>query len=519
MKTFKRKALCRLIIALIVFFAVSTKAVFADDLAGPRRYALVIGNSKYPGGELSGARDAEAMAVMLEKLGFTLPLRNSSTDLAVKKMNDALTDFSSQIGDADVVVFYFSGHGFQVNGNNYLVPLDGTDVQPDELDSKVVSLENVYKSLRVAQNAFKIIILDACRSNTFSTVAGLTAPGLPPSNTLIIFATGFDQISQDGNDDISPFTRVLLSHIDEPGLELRDLLVRVRQEVRALPASPKQTPWDNSYYGASEKFRFYFKDPAYLNAQIENADDDLLVLLNDQMVLEWKNDHSVQKKILLKARENKLTLRVFNDKTYEHGHFWEPKEGWNYNFLLFSKEDNANPVKTYSDGEDQPGDDSRWGAAFTVAEATVYVHPHSGAISFPVENRKVWVGGLPPAAIETVLYNGTVGGYDDSWQTKTDFEVRDLGLGIKTTVPVIKTRALRHELHLLVVGPANLQTAVAQCLSSPEVASALGNATAQFLAHGDFSATTSVIAQKLAECLGKTLRVELNDNSHWTDWS
>jgi len=229
-------------------------------LAGPasadRRVALVMGNSTYKHAvELPNpASDAEAMTDLLKTMGFEVVL---GTNLGREAMVDKLSEFARTSGGADVALFFYAGHGMQLSGKNLLIPVDA-DLK-SELDAKVrtIEIDSVLQDT-MADAKVKLVLLDACRDNPFATQIQAATPktrsvvvgsGLaemrPGEGTLIAFATGPGQVAIDGEARHSPFTRALLSHLAEPGLEIRHALTRVRAQV-ADETRKQQLPWENT---------------------------------------------------------------------------------------------------------------------------------------------------------------------------------------------------------------------------------------------------------------------------------
>ena len=236
-------------------------AVFAAAAGSPaaraeRRVALVIGNGSYAKATAlpNPARDAAAVADMLQTLGFEVV---QGTDLGRDGMIETLGRFARLGGGADVALFYYAGHGLQIAGRNYLVPVDA-DLR-SELDAKArtVDIDAVLQD-SMADAKVRIILLDACRDNPFAQQIAASAPrsravtvgaGLAEmrsgEGTLIAFATGPGQVASDGEGEHSPFARAILTHLPTPGLEIRLALTQVRAQV-AEETRKQQLPWENT---------------------------------------------------------------------------------------------------------------------------------------------------------------------------------------------------------------------------------------------------------------------------------
>lgn len=222
--------------------------------AAQDRVALVIGNGKYAhAGPLPNpANDARAVATALREVGFDV-LQGSDLDRA--GMERLIRDFLRKIAKAKVALLFYAGHGMQIDGRNYLVPVDAKLEAATDLNFETVELDRMLDSLSDPNRA-TIVMLDACRDNplsrSFATKSrsasvgsGLAAYANPGTGTLIAFATAPGKVALDGQGDNSPFTQGLVKHLKTPGLEVRQLLTRVRKDVSDATRG-QQIPWDNS---------------------------------------------------------------------------------------------------------------------------------------------------------------------------------------------------------------------------------------------------------------------------------
>jgi uncharacterized caspase-like protein len=213
----------------------------APNAFAQKRVALVIGNSKYEkvARLLNPASDAVLMADTFKSAGFdSVDVRR---DLKVGDMRRALRDFVDKARDADVALIYYAGHGIEVDGTNYLIPVDAVLERDIDIFDEALSLERVLVSVEPARQ-MRLVILDACRDNPFSrsmkrTVAsraigrGLARIETTSPNTLIAFAAKAGSTASDGDGKSSPFTSALVRHITKPGLDLRKALGYVRDDV------------------------------------------------------------------------------------------------------------------------------------------------------------------------------------------------------------------------------------------------------------------------------------------------
>lgn len=196
-----------------------------------KRVALVIGNSAYQKvAKLSNpANDAAAVAAMLKMAGFdAIDLRS---DLSAFDLRRTLRDFGNKARDADIAVVYYAGHGIELDGTNYLIPVDAAlETDTDVLD-ETLPLDRVLFAVEPAKQ-LRLVILDACRDNPFArtmkrTVAsravgrGLAKVEPTSPNTMIAFAAKAGSTASDGDSRNSPFAAALVEHLPRPGLDLR----------------------------------------------------------------------------------------------------------------------------------------------------------------------------------------------------------------------------------------------------------------------------------------------------------
>lgn len=364
---------------------------------GSTQYALVIGNSSYKGDNVSGRQDALAMRDALCQLHFNVlqpVIDGSFTD-----MHDALTDFGGQISDASTVLFFYSGHGFQLDSGNYLLPVGGSATEGGS-----ISVDNeVAQVMGKASHAVKLIILDACRNDISlpeDAKPGFKPPVPPPAGLLYAFAAGFDQVAASGKStDISPYTEALLHDILEPGLEIRQLLRRVHARV-LLNSDPPQEPAEVGIDHLPREF--YLSPPAFVCAKIEQADDDLIVFLNGEMVLDWSSDQSKLTRLRLRAGKNHLVLMLYNANSFHNSQSWERTEGWYYSFKLHLKDgtelrcpEQGADANCFDGHEEIPFKSGpRHGKLFTVATADLTVDRRSAEVTIQAQ-KNVWSTAAP----------------------------------------------------------------------------------------------------------------------------
>jgi tetratricopeptide (TPR) repeat protein len=231
-----------------------------------RRVALVIGNSKYENVSplLNPIRDAKAVAAALRRVGFSDVILHHDLDL--RTLHGALIEFADKTLGADWAVIYYSGHGIEVEGVNYVIPIDAKLIRDQHVKLEAVSLEALLDSVSAARK-FKLVMLDACRDNPFLgkilRSAGTKSIGRglasiePVGGVLVAYAArhghvAIDAIDGSGN---SPFASALVRYLEEPHLEVSLLFRKVRDAV-LLDTANAQEPFT---YGSLPSEAFYFR--------------------------------------------------------------------------------------------------------------------------------------------------------------------------------------------------------------------------------------------------------------------
>jgi uncharacterized caspase-like protein len=242
----------RFLLACVVLGAVVAQSPLA--IAAEQKVALVIGNSAYPTSRLRNpVNDAKAMAEKLRTLGFDVALR---TDATQRDMTRAISQFGQKLALGSVGLFYYAGHGMQVRGKNYLIPIDAEIETEGSVSSEAVDVDQVLNQLGPAR--LSMVILDACRNNPFerkfrSAAGGGLAQIDAPTGTMLAYATAPGKVASDGNGSNGLYTEALLKALDMPGLKVEDVFKQVR--IQVLKASDsQQTPWESS----SMTGEFYF---------------------------------------------------------------------------------------------------------------------------------------------------------------------------------------------------------------------------------------------------------------------
>ena len=220
------------------------------------RSALVIGNAAYKTAPLKNAvNDAMDIAKALEKSGFLVNLLTNSNQ---REMEDAIRNFGKGLRTGGVGLFYFAGHGIQYQNRNYLIPVDAQIDDEADVKYETVDASLVLSKMEVAKNDLNIVILDACRNNPFSRSFRSTAKGLSqmdaPTGSLIAYATSPGSVAADGRGRNGIYTKHLLHYMEESGLTINQMFMKVRRAVLE-ETGEKQTPWESS----SLTGNFYFR--------------------------------------------------------------------------------------------------------------------------------------------------------------------------------------------------------------------------------------------------------------------
>jgi len=233
---------------------------FVSPAVAEKRVALVVGNSAYQNvSRLQNPKnDAQLVADTLQRLGFVLVGGQAQVDLDKAGFDTAIQRFGSQLMGADVALFYYAGHGIQVRGANYLVPVSANPAREADVDFQMVDAGLVLRQMEGAGTRLNIVILDACRNNPFGGRGLRAADGglaqiRAPEGTLLSYATQPGNVALDGDDGHSPYTRALVETMQKPGLDVLQTFNQVGLVVKRTTGSAQQ-PWvstspiDGSFY-------------------------------------------------------------------------------------------------------------------------------------------------------------------------------------------------------------------------------------------------------------------------------
>lgn len=229
---------CIVLMLTLVYFSV------ADALANERA-ALVIGNQHYSFAPLDTPEtDARAMTERLRQAGYQV---TRHYNLRQTEFYEAVDAFFAQHKSAKSVAFFYAGHAVQLNGRNFLIPIDIRKEDPDIL-SRMFDLRYLLNKLTELQAETKLVVLDACRDNLFSShpnaASGLSELIAPPG-TFVAFSTAPGSTAEDGDGKNSPYTTALLESLFQPGVKIEDAFKDVRRKVMFLTENA-QIPWEST---------------------------------------------------------------------------------------------------------------------------------------------------------------------------------------------------------------------------------------------------------------------------------
>jgi hypothetical protein len=243
------------ILFVLLFASVCNQAT---GHAGAKRIALVIGNSAYPESPLlNPVNDARLIAATLRELDF---LVMEHLDADQKTMKRAIQDFGAQLDDAGreaTGLFYYAGHGIQVNGENYLIPVNAAIQRERDVEIEAVNAAAVLGVLDYARTQINFVVIDACRNNPFARSFRSATRGLArmdaPHGTLVAYATAPGDVAHDGEGKNSPYSAALASGMRQPDVPVEQMFKLVRRQVMTETGNA-QVPWESS----SLTGNFYF---------------------------------------------------------------------------------------------------------------------------------------------------------------------------------------------------------------------------------------------------------------------
>ena len=224
-------------------------------LEGEKKFALVIGNKNYKIAPLvNSVNDANDLAELLKAKNFEVEKIIDGTRLEIR---NAVRAFTAKIAKGGVGLFYYSGHGVQLDGDNYLVPIDANYEYKEEVPDMCVSVSSILKYMETSNNRLNIMILDACRNSPFKSFSRSGEKGMSrveaPTGSIVAYSTAPGKTASDGNGRNGLYTSKLMKYMNVPGMTIEDIFKQVRIEV-SNESKNNQVPWEsNSLMGD-----FYF---------------------------------------------------------------------------------------------------------------------------------------------------------------------------------------------------------------------------------------------------------------------
>ena len=258
--------------------------IFATDSFAQKRIALVIGNSAYQQQSLRNpVNDAEDVSKTLRNLGFSVDLKLNADQESMEK---AVQEFGRKLQANTVGLFYFSGHGVQYGGSNYLIPI-GAMVRvsaPDHLRYKTVDAGYVLGVMKQSGSGLNIVVLDACRNNPFKSFSRSMGKGLKrisgAEGTIIAYSTSPGKVALDGDGRNSPYTSQFIKQMLQPNLPVELMFKQVRKGVK-MQTGGKQSPWyeasiDGDFYFIKGEAKFSSDDNYAINSNIIKRQSDII---------------------------------------------------------------------------------------------------------------------------------------------------------------------------------------------------------------------------------------------------
>jgi hypothetical protein len=244
--------------------ASDARGISVEQQVPPKRLALVIGNGSYSGSPLRNpVNDAELIYRTLRDLGFDAKLYTNRNQ---REMKNAIREFGEALEAAApnvVGLFYYAGHGVQVNGRNYLIPVSATIDSDADVDIEAVSADAVLEQMRESRNRLNFLILDACRNNPFVRSSRSASRGLAqmdaPAGVLIAYSTAPGEVAADGSGRNSPYSEALARAMRASTMPAELMFKQARDEVMHVTGD-KQTPWEASSLTGQN---FYFVNAAH----------------------------------------------------------------------------------------------------------------------------------------------------------------------------------------------------------------------------------------------------------------
>jgi hypothetical protein len=233
----------------------TTPAAPTPSINPGKRVALVIGNQAYSVRPLINPRnDADDVSRVLKNAGFeVIDVRDAS----LSQMRNAVRQFGDRLLTRDVGLVYYAGHGIEVRGKNYFIPVNADIKRSDEIADQSLDVNLILEKMETAKKGVNILIVDACRDDPFGRSFRSSSKGLAnmdaPQGTIIAFATSPGKVAADGGGRNSPYTKNLVKMMQVPNLPIEQVFKQVRRAVQE-ETKNQQTPWENTSLSGD----FYF---------------------------------------------------------------------------------------------------------------------------------------------------------------------------------------------------------------------------------------------------------------------
>ncbi|MCG6857587.1 MAG: caspase domain-containing protein [Salaquimonas sp.] len=273
---------------LVLFIALLAAVWPLGASAAEGRVALVIGNGAYTNAPAlaNPANDANLVTASLKRIGFDVV---SATDASRRQLLDAVAEFGRLAQNAEIALFFYAGHGLEVSGRNWILPVDADIAASTDLPVAAVKVDDILEVMELSGARVRLVFLDACRNNPLprslsrAVGRGLARIDVSAAGTMIAFSAAPGTVALDGNGKDSPFSIALAKHIVEPGVEVRQMMAKVREDV-VTATGEKQVPWVNEavvgeYFLAGKPDGKETAAPAPPAPQATGRSDDIAVEL------------------------------------------------------------------------------------------------------------------------------------------------------------------------------------------------------------------------------------------------
>ena len=326
-----------------LFLLIFLSTLFCSELIAANRTALVIGNSEYKSITAlnNPVNDATDMKTTLEKLGFDVILRTNANRTTIRK---AVRLFGNKIKKGGVGLFFYAGHGVQVDGVNYIIPVGVNIKMKYDVEDQALKMRYVLGAMEEANNNLNIIILDACRNNPFRGFRG-GSQGLArmdaPTGSIIVYATAPGKQAADGQGRNGTYTAQLLKNLGTPNLSVQQMLNKTGLEVMRA-TSNEQVPWISStpvedYYLAMRPQPAY--KPNTVSSQSIDLPQETSTSFDDILKAEETKKKAKQKWSEWQSNRESDYQKVKRIETSDNLTSKQKKEAW-YRFLVAIAQDN-----------------------------------------------------------------------------------------------------------------------------------------------------------------------------------